>query len=117
MKKILSFVFLFFVNFNLLFAAWNRPVVPNLGLPGDNRNIDGVYNNVIPNIIVQLIRYVAVIAVLSLMIAWIMYLISWWEEEKVKKAKSWILWSIIWVVISISAWGIINLINNITINN
>ena len=63
----------------------------------------------------ELIQYVAVIAVISLMISWIMYLLSWWEEEKVKRAKSWIIWSLVWVVLSIWAWGIVNIINEISI--
>ncbi len=67
------------------------------------------------NLISLLIGYVAVIAVISLMISWIMYLISGWEEEKVKKAKNWIIWSLVWVLISISAIWIIEIINNITI--
>lgn len=62
------------------------------------------------------IKYVAVVAVISLMISWIMYLMSGWEEDKVKKAKSWIIWSLVWVFLSISAWAIINLLNQFKIN-
>jgi hypothetical protein len=50
------------------------------------------------------------------MLAWIMYLVSGWEDEKVKKAKKWIIWSLIWVLISTSAWAIINLVNSFKIN-
>ena len=61
------------------------------------------------------IQFVAVIAVLALIISGIMYLISWWDEEKVKKAKNWIIWSLVAVFLSISAWSIINILNNLQI--
>jgi hypothetical protein len=44
-----------------------------------------------------------------------MYLLSGWDDEKTKKAKYWIIYSLLWVIISVSAWGIINLINNLKI--
>jgi len=43
-----------------------------------------------------------------------MYLISGGEEEKVKKAKTWIIWSLVGVFLSISAWGIIGILNEIS---
>jgi hypothetical protein len=42
-----------------------------------------------------MIKYTSVIAVIALMIAGIMYLISGGEEEKIKKAKRWIIWALI----------------------
>ena len=71
--------------------------------------------NWIAELISQMIQYVAVIAVISLMFAWLMYLLSWWEEEKINKAKKMIIWSLVWVLLSISAWMIVNLINDINI--
>lgn len=68
------------------------------------------------NFISYWIKYTAVIAVIALMIAWIMYLISGWEDEKIKKAKTYIIWSLVWVIISTSAWAIINVINSFKIN-
>jgi hypothetical protein len=50
-----------------------------------------------------------------LILSGMMYLVSWGEEEKVKKAKMWIVWSLVWVFLSVSAWGIINMLNNIKI--
>ena len=69
----------------------------------------------VSNIIAELIQYVAVIAVISLMISGIMYLVSGGEEEKTNRAKRWIIWSLVWVFLSVSAWSIINIINNISI--
>jgi hypothetical protein len=66
-------------------------------------------------VIWELIKYVAVVAVLSVMISGVLYLVSGWEEEKVKKAKTWIIWSLVWVFLSVSAWGLINLLNNLII--
>lgn len=66
----------------------------------------------VSGLIAELIKYVAVIAVIALMISGIMYLVSWGEDEKVKKAKTWIIWSLVWVLLSVSSWYIINLINN-----
>jgi FtsH-binding integral membrane protein len=67
------------------------------------------------NVIALLIKYVAVIAVIAVMFGGIMYLISSWDEEKIKKAKSIIIWALVWVFISISAWSLINIINNFRI--
>jgi hypothetical protein len=45
----------------------------------------------------------------------VMYILSGWEEEKVKKAKWWIIWSLVGVFMSVSAWWIISFITQITI--
>lgn len=68
------------------------------------------------NLVWLLIQYVAVLAVISLMIAGLFYIFSGWAEEKTKKAKNWIIWSLVWVFVSISAWWIINLINSFQIS-
>ncbi len=133
MKKIFLFLvfvfsFLFFVNFSL--ASW-APSVSCVWLPWcpDTSLVHPSWANVSSNfestfvwkatidLVVTFIKYIAAIAVISVMIGWIMYMISWGEEEKVKKAKSWILWSIVWVLLSISAFWIIRIITLITINN
>lgn len=92
------------------------------GCPGSDRTSpttpdisSNIWMELVSNIIWQLMQFVAVIAVIALIISGIMYLVSWWAEEKVKKAKTWIMWSLIWVLLSISAWGIINMLNNIKI--
>lgn len=61
------------------------------------------------------IQYVAVIAVLAVMLGGIMYLLSSGQEEKTKKAKNIIIWALVWVFISVSAYGIINIVNNFRI--
>lgn len=68
------------------------------------------------NIISKMILYVAVFAVLSITGAGVLYMVSLEEESKKNKAKKWILWSVIGLLLSISAWGIVNMVNNLTIS-
>ena len=114
MKKLLTSLFLSVVSMTPALAV--GPDIKCAWLPGceDSGNKEGPIEAIV-HLVWLLIQYVAVIAVIALMISGIMYLVSGWEEEKVKKAKTWIIWSLIWVVLSISAWTIINIINNITI--
>ena len=116
-KRYLYIVLLFILNSNTRVFASNPPQIPELWLPGDFYDETDVITEVWWDLISTLIKYVAVIAVLSLMLSWIMYLLSWWEDEKIKKAKNWIIWSLVWVIFSISAWWIVDLINNLEIDN
>ncbi len=127
LKKILLVVLLLWVNIFAInhWVSANAPEVNCFWLPGcvDSNISDpskaNVENNlwikVVANIVWQMVQFVAVIAVIALILSGMMYLLSWWEEEKTKKAKTWITWSLIWVLVSISAWWIINMLNNITI--
>lgn len=111
-KKILIFIVLYVLNFNTY--SDNEPNLYWAWLPWSDSDENGM--NAITNLIWEIIQFVAVIAVISLILSGFLYLISWWEEEKVKKAKNWIIWSLVWVFLSISAWWIINILNNITFN-
>ena len=93
------------------FAA-NSPDIKCEGLPGCNTDIEKIS----ANIITEMIKYIAVLAVLALMISWIMYMLSGWEEEKTKKAKTWIIWSLVGVFLSISSYYIVSVISKININ-
>lgn len=118
MKK-LFFLFLVYLSIWVSFAS-TPPVIKCDWLPGcqwNNTDLDTVTARISDFIWKVLIQYVAVFAVIALMISWIMYLLSSWDEEKVKKAKSWIIWSLVWVFLSVSAWFIIGFINNISISN
>lgn len=128
-KKNLTLILIVFFSifsFWIVSAAWTTaPAVNCYWLPGcydkspEKPSAPSVETNLwiqkISNLIWNLIKYVAVFAVIALILSGLMYLISWWEEEKVKKAKSWIIWSLVWVILSVSAWGIINVLNNIVI--
>jgi hypothetical protein len=77
---------------------------------------DKLWTKVIANATWYLIQIVSVMAVFALIFSWAMYLASSWDEEKANKAKKWIIWSLVWVFLSISAWWIIGFINGLTIN-
>lgn len=120
--NIIWYVLIFFIN--ITYSA--SPAKINCyGLPGctDTKIAEPtsasinwtMWQEIIVNIINILVQFVAVFSVLVLIISWFMYLFSAWEEEKIKKAKNWIIWSLVWVILSISAWWIINLLNQIKI--
>lgn len=116
MKKIF-FILVSFTSFlSLAYAA--APTIECGDLPGcgggsvSGRNAPITF---IGNLIAEVIKYVAVIAVIALMIAGIRYLLSAGDEEKTNKAKTTIIWALVWVLLSISSWYIINLINNLYI--
>jgi len=98
---------------NCIWLPWC--VDKNIDKPTPASTTQNLWMEVITNLIWNLIQYVAVFAVIALMLSGIMYLISWWEEEKVKKAKSWITWSLVAVLLSTTAWWIISMVNNLII--
>lgn len=110
-------VFLTLVSFFTFVAYLHAiPEVNCAGLPGceSSSDIDGAYG-LIWNLIAKWIQYVAVIAVIAVMIGGIMLLLSSGDEEKTKKAKNVIIWALVGVLVSVLAWGIIGLVNNFTI--
>jgi hypothetical protein len=99
-------------------AFWASPTVNCWGLPGcssDENNVDSIYG-VIGNVISLMIQYITVLAVLAVMLWWIMYLLSAGDEEKAKKAKSVIIWSLVGVFLAVSAWSIVSIVNNFNIS-
>jgi len=116
MKKIYYIVLFFlFLKLNIVFAA---PPIHCDWLPWCKASWNNwsIIEKVSSNIITDFIQYIAVFAVTSLMISWIMYMLSGWEEEKTKRAKTWIIWSLVGVFLSISSYYIISSIANININ-
>ena len=90
------------------------------GWAGGEKWISGQYDNSpfeeFANVFAsELIKFVAAVAVISLMVSWILLIVSGWEEEKFKKAKTWFIWSLVWVLVSLSAWFLINFLNNLSI--
>lgn len=67
-------------------------------------------------IIKEVTKYVAILAIIATMIGWLMFLFSAWSDEKVKKAKNVIIYSIIWVLVSIASYTLVDIINNLTLN-
>ncbi|MFK7780618.1 MAG: hypothetical protein QM490_05815 [Candidatus Gracilibacteria bacterium] len=125
LRKIFIIGILLFSGINIVSAA--APEVNCIGLPGcvdDDKmtpspaNVsDNMGIEFITSIIGQVIQFVAVIAVIALILSGMLYLFSGGDEEKVKKAKSWIIWSLAGVVLSISAWGLVNILDKIIISN
>lgn len=128
MKKVLKIVFLYIIlSMSFAFAAWQQaPTINCIGLPGcvDSSKAKPTSPNLSNNkwkkffvgIIDEFIQIVAALAVFALIFSWIYYLISAWNDEKTGKAKKWIIWSLIWVFISVLSWWIVSWLNNITIN-
>jgi hypothetical protein len=75
----------------------------------------GSITTAIAKSILAFIPYVLALAVLSLIGAGIYYLISWGNEEKVKTAKSTLLYTIIGVIIATSAYTIANIVNSLSV--
>lgn len=115
MKKFIFTIYFYFLITFTTFAS--DPWVVCGWLPWCKNNVSWKwFFSFIWSFIQELIKYVAVIAVIAVMWYWIMYIISIWEEEKIKKAKNWIIWSLVWVLLSVSAWAIINMLNQFKIN-
>ena len=66
--------------------------------------------------IAEAIMFVWLLAIISLIIWWLMYITSLWDDAKAKKAKNIIIYSIAWVIVSMAAFAIIEMVNNINIS-
>lgn len=113
MLKIYYLIILFIFSFDNLFAAWPDVYCEWLPWCSSNSSVNAL--DFIGKLVAELIKYVAVAAVIALIFAWFMYMFSWWNEEKTKKAMKWIIWSLVAVFISISWYYLIVLINNANI--
>ncbi len=130
-RKIIFAIFAFFWAISLAEAKWSdfinirykwgaggwsssdAPEIQCKGLPWCKSWWDSWVENYLPSFIDFFIQIVAVLAVFALIFSWILYMISAGDDEKTKKAKRWIIWSLIWVFLAFSSWWIIALINNI----
>lgn len=119
MKKILFIIIWFISSFTYSFwEGW--PDINCAWLPWC-QNWEDIKDNLgqvfIVFIIEYFIQFVLAFAVFALIFSGILYILSGWEEEKTNKAKKWIIWSLVWVFVSISSWWIIWLLNNLTVSN
>lgn len=120
-----------FVNIDLATATTTPPSFNCIWLPGckdsefntpeavtqDTVNQSNVLIAFIWNVISELIKYVAVFAVIWIIISWLSLMFSWWNEEKATKAKTYLIWAIAWVIVAWLWYTIIDLINNIIIQS
>ena len=113
----------FYTSLGLIVLFLNKtfaetPTIPSyIELPWSDVDEWEIVEIIWAGFITSFIEFLAIIAVIALMASWMLYLLSGWEEEKVKKAKNWIIWSLVWVILSIFAWWIIGVLNNLQINN
>lgn len=63
--------------------------------------------------IAEWIKYVWLLAVISLIIGWFMYITTLWDDSKAKKAKNIIIYSIAWVIVAMAAYSVIDIVNNL----
>ena len=69
--------------------------------------------DIIIKVISWLLRILAILAVLVLIIAGIMYILSGGDEGKVETAKSWITYAIIGLIVALLGWVIVNLVSEL----
>lgn len=119
---ILSFIFTFdsFAG-NCAFSSWSS-LTDNLN--GCEWNITKVVTNSsaykiedwFKDIIYDWVKNISVLlsifAAGAIVYGWFMMVISGWEEEKIKKGKDIVKWSIIWFIWLISAGAIISIVIN-----
>lgn len=67
-------------------------------------------------IIKTVIKYIGILAILSLTWGGLEFVISGGEDGKIKKAKGIITYSLIGVVVAVSAYAIIDIVANFKIN-
>jgi len=133
MKYTLFFItfFIFLFTFSLNICNWSNSLFDNSNeeIPYCNddwecwviqwieavKDIEAVENEkkasqYIQDIVKYILSFLALVATLIIIYAWFTVLISVWDEEKTKKSKQMIIYSIIWLVIIFMAWPIINFV-------
>lgn len=69
-------------------------------------NIEGITSSLL-NILKWINWFVGLIVIIMIIYSWFQILISWWDEEKVKKSKKSIIYIIIWILILIMNYLIV----------
>lgn len=130
MKKIIiSFILSFFIIINTFasckipdkeFELWWESVSELLDQcrPGDlvwtswKYTVEDEFKKQISKWVQNISSILWILAIWALVYAALLMTISAWEDEKIKKAKDIIKWTIIWFVWLISAWSIIYIVIN-----
>lgn len=79
--------------------------------PWEASNKWDIVNSSIQNIISQMILYIWIIAVVAFMFYAVEYIKSLWDDSKVEEAKRALTYSIVWVIIAMSSYTVVNLLN------
>lgn len=110
LAKLWIFVFLF--GYSLALADTLPPITP-MGLPFEKT---GEATMPIIIIIRETIKYVGLLAILAVSWGWIQFLTSIGNDEKVKHAKQTVIYALVWVLLSVVAFTIIDIVNSLKIN-
>lgn len=102
-------------------SSINTYLPGNLNVPFQNdiqqqngTTTGGIYS-IIQKVIVAAIKYLGPIAVITISYGGILFVISYGDETKVKKAKTIIAYSLIAIVVAASGYTLIDIVNNITL--
>jgi hypothetical protein len=95
----------------------NQPNDTQFGLPGQKMASQNANWEIglLGKVIKRGLQVVAGISVVALVWAGVLYLTSYGDEEKVKKAKKAIIWTVLGLVTGLGGWAIVDLINNLTL--
>ena len=100
----------FFVNFSLVSAkSLDKEYSDGLEKTEYNKSGNTTVQDIIVKVISWLLRILAALAVMVLIIAGMMYILSGGDEGKASTAKTWILYAIIGLIIALLGWVIVNL--------
>lgn len=94
-----------------VFADDALPKPAIAGLPFSNKTAAAS----IASIIKQVVLYTGILAVVSLSWGGFLFITAFGEDDKVKKGKSIIQYSLIGVVLSISAYPIVDIVDKLTV--
>lgn len=86
---------------------------PSTVVGASDMKVEGWFKTTINKWVKNISLVLWVLAVWSLVYAWLLMQLSAWEDEKIKKAKNLIKWTLIWFLLLISASGIIYLVVNV----
>lgn len=107
-------VFVGFVAVSVAFGAGDElPKPQSFGLPFEKSASDTP--KVISSMIKQVVLYTGVLAILALTWGGFLFITAFGQDEQVKKAKSVIKFAFIGVILSISAYAIIDIVNRLTV--
>lgn len=105
---------LFFFSTSFAFTGDALPQAQTMGLPFEGATgRDATYP--IAVIIRETIKYIGLFAILVISWGGIQFLTSIGNDEKVKHAKQTIMYALIWVVLSVVAYTIVDIINSLRV--
>ncbi len=62
---------------------------------------------IIQNFIKWVFGFLALIALIIFLTAWFMIMTAWWDDDKVKKGKTWMINAVIWLIVIALSYSIV----------